>query len=62
MDSSHEGDETMKLNNHGWGLGVMIVFLIVFVLAIILIAIQAQDYGIGERDYLAQKNGYSFIV
>ncbi len=40
------------LNEHGWGLGVMFVFIIVFILAIIIIAIQADQYGIGDVGFL----------
>ena len=36
----------LKLNNHGWGLGVLIAFLIVFIIAIILISIGAANLGI----------------
>ncbi len=35
-----------KLDNKGWGLGVLIAFLVVFFIAIILIAIGASSMGI----------------
>ena len=37
----------LKLNNRGWGLGVLLAFLIVFIIAIILITIGASNMGIG---------------
>lgn len=36
----------LKLNNRGWGLGVLIAFLLIFFIAIILIAIGASNLGI----------------
>ena len=35
-----------KLNNHGWGLGVLLAFLVVFFIAIILISVSASSIGI----------------
>lgn len=41
-----------KLNNRGWGLGVMLVFICVFLIAIIFIAIQAKEYGLaGDNSF-----------
>ena len=37
----------LKLNNRGWGLSVLIAFLVVFFIAIILISIGASNMGIG---------------
>ena len=36
----------IKLNNRGWGLSVLIAFLVVFLIAIILICIGAARLGI----------------
>ena len=36
-----------KLNNRGWGLGVLLAFLLVFFIAIILISIGASNLGLG---------------
>lgn len=36
----------LKLNNRGWGLGVLIAFLIIFFIAIVLITIGAANLGI----------------
>jgi len=36
-----------KLNNRGWGLSVLLAFIIVFIIAIILISIGAHNVGIG---------------
>ena len=35
-----------KLNNKGWGLGVMILFIGVFCLAILIIAVLSSKYGL----------------
>ena len=35
----------LKLNNKGWGLSVMLLFLGVFALAILIIVIIATHYG-----------------
>lgn len=35
-----------KLNNRGWGLGVLLAFIIVFFIAIILISMSASSIGI----------------
>lgn len=40
----------LKLNNHGWGLGTFIVFIVVFIIAIILITIGAIRLGISSKD------------
>lgn len=41
-----------KLNNRGWGLGMMLIFIAVFVLALIIIIIQANNLGIaGNMQY-----------
>ena len=37
----------LKLNNRGWGMGVLLAFIIVFVIAIILISVGASNMGIG---------------
>ena len=37
----------LKLNNRGWGMGVLLAFIIVFVIAIILITVGASNMGIG---------------
>lgn len=37
----------LKLNNRGWGLGVLFAFLLIFILAIIIISVNASDIGIG---------------
>ncbi len=36
-----------KLNNRGWGLSVLLAFIIVFIIAIILISVGAHNLGIG---------------
>ena len=36
----------LKLNNRGWGLGVLITFIVVLILAIILVCIGAANLGI----------------
>jgi len=36
-----------KLNNRGWGLSVLLAFLLVFFVAIVLISIGASNLGIG---------------
>ena len=35
-----------KLNNRGWGLGVLLLFIVVFIIAIILVSIGANNLGI----------------
>ena len=35
-----------KLDNRGWGLGVLLAFLVVFFIAIILIFIGASNLGL----------------
>lgn len=40
----------MKINNRGWGLGVMIGFIVVFTIFIIVIAILAYHLGVGGKD------------
>ena len=35
-----------KLNNKGWGLGVLLVFLVIFFIAIIIISVSASNMGI----------------
>lgn len=35
-----------KLDNRGWGLGVLLAFLVLFLIAIILISIGASNLGI----------------
>ena len=35
-----------KLNNRGWGLSVLLAFIVVFIIAIILISIGASNIGI----------------
>lgn len=37
----------LHLNNRGWGLSVLLAFLVVFLVAIILISIGASNLGIG---------------
>lgn len=37
----------LHLNNRGWGLSVMLAFLVVFFVAIILISVGASNLGIG---------------
>lgn len=41
------GDSMFHLNNRGWGLGVLLAFLLVFFIAIILISIGASNLGLG---------------
>ena len=36
----------MRLNNHGWGLSVLLAFIVMFIIAIILISIGASNLGI----------------
>ena len=36
-----------KLNNSGWGLSVLLAFIVLFFVAIILIGIGASNLGIG---------------
>ena len=36
-----------KLNNRGWGLSVLLTFIVIFIIAIILISIGASNVGIG---------------
>ncbi len=38
----------LKLNERGWGLSIFIVFIVVFVIAIILVSIGAEKAGIGS--------------
>ena len=40
------GDYMLNLNNRGWGLSVLLAFIIVFIIAIILISIGASNVGI----------------
>lgn len=35
-----------KLNNKGWGLGIMILFICVFLLAILIISVLSAKYGL----------------
>lgn len=35
-----------KLNNKGWGLGVMLAFMAIFFLAILIISILSARYGL----------------
>ena len=44
---SLRGDTMLHLNNRGWGLSVLLAFLIVFFIAIILIGIGASNLGLG---------------
>ena len=37
----------MKLNNKGWGLSIFLVFIVVFFIAIIIIAHISKQYGYG---------------
>ena len=37
----------LGLNNRGWGLGVLLIFIVVFLIAIILISVGASNMGIG---------------
>lgn len=39
-----------KLNNHGWGLGMLLVFIVIFLLAILIITIQANKLGIAGHE------------
>ena len=43
---SVRSDYMLKLNNRGWGLSVLIAFLVVLILAIILVSIGAHNLGI----------------
>ena len=40
------GGTMLHLNNRGWGLGVLLAFLVVFFVAIILISIGASNLGL----------------
>lgn len=40
------GDFMLELNNRGWGLSVLLAFLVVFFIAIILISIGASNIGL----------------
>lgn len=40
------GDNMFKLDNRGWGLGVLLAFLVLFFIAIVLISIGASNLGI----------------
>ena len=40
------GDIMFHLNNRGWGLSVLLAFLLIFFVAIILISIGASNLGI----------------
>ena len=35
-----------KLNERGWGLGILLTFIAIFIIAIILISIGAKNIGI----------------
>lgn len=37
----------LHLNNRGWGLSVLLAFIVLFIIAIILISINASNMGIG---------------
>lgn len=37
----------LHLNNRGWGLSVLLAFLVVFFIVIILISISASNLGLG---------------
>ncbi len=39
----------MKLNNRGWGIGVMIAFVCVFIAFILTVAILAYRMGMGQK-------------
>lgn len=39
----------MKLNNHGWGLGVFLGFVVIFVLCIVVVSVNAYKLGL-EKD------------
>lgn len=39
----------LHLNEHGWGLGTLIAFIFVFLLAILLISINAYKMGLTDR-------------
>ena len=36
----------LHLNNRGWGLGVLLAYIVLFIVAIILISINASNLGI----------------
>jgi len=36
----------LHLNNKGWGLSVLLVFIVLFIVAIVLISIGASNLGI----------------
>lgn len=36
----------LHLNNKGWGLGVLLAFIVIFIVAIIFISIGASNLGI----------------
>jgi len=40
-----------KLNNKGWGMTMMIIFLCIFILAIIVSAILAYRFGLGKNPF-----------
>ena len=35
----------LHLNNRGWGLGVLLAYIVLFIVAIILISINASNLG-----------------
>lgn len=53
-----------KLNNNGWGLGVMIGFLCVFAIFIIVISILAYHLGVANElpIPLQEKNQIGYII
>ena len=36
----------LNLNNRGWGLSVLLLFIVVFLIAIILVSIGASNLGV----------------
>lgn len=50
-----------KLNNKGWGLGIFLVFIAVFFLAIIMITYIANKNGMGARPIDKTTNDNSII-
>ena len=53
----------MKLGNHGWGMREMIIYLCVFAIILIFVAISINSlYKKIEKDNDAQKNNQPVVV
>lgn len=50
-----------RLNERGWGLAAMLAFLVVFFLAIIIVAILSSTMGIGGNEHLPVPSTHALI-